>query len=127
MGNDLFKGFGVDIAAEIKSALDPGIPSITLVSRTVGTPSATDLTAGATITETSYTCQGFLDFFDAKRFGGTTIEQGSRVVVIIGDTLPSGVLPKPEDRIIAEGDTLHVVGPIVRDPAAATYTCEVRS
>ncbi len=59
MGTDLFKGFGVDIAAEVLSALGPGVPTVTLLSRGIGTIDNTDLTAGAPITETSFTCKAF--------------------------------------------------------------------
>ena len=127
MGTELFKGFGVDIAAEILSALGPGIPAATLIVRTLGAEDPANLTAGRPIVETSHACKAFLDTYDAKRFGETIIQQGTRVVVILGDSLPSGVVPKDEDRMIVEGETLHVTGPIVRDPAAATYVAEVRA
>lgn len=126
MGTELFKGFGVDIAAEVKSALGPGVPEVTLISRIAGTLDSTDLTSGAPITETSYTCKGFIDNYDSSRYGNSTITQGTRVIVILGDTLPSGVVPKPEDRLVAESQTFHLVGPVIRDPAGATYVCEAR-
>ena len=126
MGTELFKGFGVDIAKEVHDALGPGIPAATLLSRTVGVVDPTDMTAGAPITETSNACKAFLDTYDQKRFGGSEIAQGTRVVVILGDSLPTGIVPKTEDRIIAEGDTFVLAGTVVRDPAAATYVCEVR-
>lgn len=127
MGTELFKGFGVDIAAQINSSLGPGIPSATLVSRVAGALDTDDLSAGVTYTETSNACKAFLDTFDNRRYQSDAIESGTRVIVIIGDSLPSGVIPKTEDRIIAEGQTFHLTGPVVRDPAAATYVCEVRA
>ncbi len=126
MGTELFKGFGVDIAAEILAGLGPGTPEVTLISRATGVADPLDLTAGKPIVETSHTCKGFIDTYDDKRMGRSTIQQGSRVIVILGDSLPAGVIPKDEDRIIAEGQTFHLTGPIVRDPAAATYVVEVR-
>lgn len=125
MGTELFKGFGVDIAAEIAANLGPGIPQATLLSRTVGTAVSTDLNAGASITESKHTCKAFLDNYDSRRYKNTQIAQGTRVIVILGDTLPKGVVPKTEDRIIAEGTTFVLAGSIVRDPAGATYVCEV--
>lgn len=126
MGTDLFKGFGVDIAAEVLAGLGPGTPEVTLLSRSLGAVDPTDLTAGRPIVETPHTCKGFLDTYDTRRYGDEVIQQGTRVVVILGDSLPSGVIPATEDRVIAEGQTFHLTGPIVRDPAAATYVAEVR-
>lgn len=127
MGTELFKGFGVDIAAEVLSALGPGTPAVTLVSRSLGAEDPLDLTAGRPIVETNHACKGFLDNYDARRMGESVIQQGTRVIVILGDSLPSGVVPETEDRIIAEGSTFHLTGPVIRDPAAATYVCEVRA
>ena len=123
---DLFKGFGVDIAAEILSGLGPGVPAMTLFSRSIGAVDPTNLSAGAPIVETSHTCKGFIDTYDSKRFGATVIQQGTRVVVILGDSLPSSVIPETEDRVSVESQTFHLTGPVVRDPAGATYTCEIR-
>ena len=127
MGTELFKGFGVDIAAEILSGLGPGIPAVTLIKRTLGAEDPTDLTAGRPITDTPHVAKGFIDTYDSKRFGGTEIAQGTRVIVFLGDSLPSGIIPETEDRVTAEGSTFHLTGPIVRDPAAATYVCEIRA
>lgn len=123
---ELFKGFGVDIAKEVNDALGPGIPEITLIVRVVGTVDSTDLADGAPITETPHTCKGFFDSYDSRRFGSTAIQQGTRVIVILGDSLPTGVVPKTEDRVTAEGSTYHLTGPVVRDPAGATYVIEAR-
>lgn len=126
MGTELFKEFGIDIAAEILSALGPGIPEVTLLSRSVGAEDPTDLTAGRPIVETPHICKGFIDTYDSRRMGESVIQQGTRVIVILGDSLPAGVIPEGEDRIIAEGSTFHIPGPILRDPAGATYIAEVR-
>lgn len=126
MGTELFKGFGVDIAAELLSALGPGTPEVTLLSRSLGAEDPLDLTAGRPIVETPHVCKGFIDTYDSRRMGESVIQQGTRVILIIGDSLPSGVIPQDEDRVIAEGTTFHLTGPIVRDPAGATYIVEVR-
>ena len=127
MGTELFKGFGVDIAAELLAGLGPGTPEVTLLSRSVGDSDPTDLTAGKSIVETPYTCKGFIDIYDSRRMGESVIQQGTRVILILGDSLPSGVIPQDEDRIIAEGITHHITGPIIRDPAGATYIAEIRA
>tara|TARA_R110000796_G_scaffold242033_2_gene363955 strand:- start:465 stop:845 length:381 start_codon:yes stop_codon:yes gene_type:complete len=124
---DLFRGFGVDIAAEILKGLGPGIPQATLLSRSLGAVNAADLTAGRPIVETAYACLAFIDAYDTKRFGSSVIQEGTRVVLIIGDSLPAGVIPQDEDRITLEGTTFHITGQIQRDPAAATYVMEIRA
>lgn len=127
MGTELFKGFGVSISQEVLQALGPGIPPVTLIVRRPGTPDPDDLSAGAPIVEQSHRCKGFLDTYDQRRFGGTEIAQGTRVIVILGDSLPANVVPASEDRIVAEGSTFVLTGPVVRDPAGATYACGVRA
>ena len=126
MGTDLFKGFGVDIAKELNDALGPGFPDATLVVRTLGAEDPTDLSGGRPITDTPHACKAILENFSQQRFQSGVIREGNRVVLILGDSLPSGVVPKSEDRVIAEGETLHLTGPVIRDPAGATYICEVR-
>lgn len=126
MSQDLFKNLGVNIAKELQNALGASVLPCILRARTVGTPDPTDLTAGATISEKAHNCRGFLDSYDSRRFGETTIAQGTRVVVILGASLPTGVVPNPEDRVTIEGSTYVLTGPVVRDPASATYTCEIR-
>src|SRR5262245_28395419 len=127
MGTELFRGFGVSISQEVLKALGPGVPAITLIARRPGTPDPDDLSAGAPIVEQQHRCKGFLDTYDQRRFGGTEIAQGTRVIVILGDSLPSNVVPASEDRIVAEGSTFVLTGPVVRDPAGATYACAVRA
>lgn len=126
MGTELFKGFGVDIAVEILSGLGPGIPQVTLLSRSLGVEDPLDLSAGRPIIETPHVCKGFIDVYNNRRMGESAIQQGTRVIVFLGDSLPVNVIPEDEDRVIAEGQTFHITGPIVRDPAAATYVAEVR-
>lgn len=127
MSQDLFKNLGVNIAKEVQAALGASLLPATLISRTVAEPSATNLTGAPQVSESSNSCRAFLDTYDSRRFGETTIAQGTRVVVILGASLPTGVVPKPEDRVTIEGDTFVLTGPVVRDPASATYTCEIRA
>ena len=127
MSQDLFKNLGVNIARILNENLGPSVLPATLLVRTVGTPSATQLTGRPTTSEQSVPCRGFLDSFDSERFGSTEISQGSRVAALLGDSLPSSVVPKNEDRVIIEGETLVLTGKIVRDPASALYVCEVRA
>lgn len=126
MGNKLF---GVDISKIIKDEIGPGVLDATLRSSAAGTPTPGSLTAGGTTTYTPYTCKGFIDTQKVRFIDGTLVRGGMKVVVLIGDTINSGnTAPKPGDQIIIEGTTYRIPddGHVGRDPAAATYECEVR-
>jgi len=126
MGNPLF---GVDISGLIKQYVAPGVLAATLVRVIPGTRTPGSLSAGTNPTTTSYPCRGFIDSQRVRFADGTLVKNGRKIVVLIGDTIDngSGVAPAPGDRIIIEGTTYVIPegGTIDRDPAAATYTCEV--
>jgi hypothetical protein len=50
----------------------------------------------------------------------------NRVILILGDSVASGVVPKVNDRLVFEGVTSTVLW-VERDPDAATYTVAVRN
>jgi hypothetical protein len=125
MGNPLF---GVDISGIIKGAIGPGVLDATLRKVVSGTPTPGALTGGTNPTTTDYPCKGFIDSQRVRFAKGSTVRAGRKVVVLIGDTISNGaVAPEPGDRIIIEGTTYVIPegGTIDRDPAAATYACEV--
>lgn len=126
MGNKLF---GVDIAKLVAQNIGPGVLDATLTKVSAGTRTSGSLTAGTNPTTTDYACKGFLDSQAVRFINGTLVREGSKVVVLIGDTISGGTIaPAPGDRITIEG-TEYVIptdGTIDRDPAAATYVCEVR-
>lgn len=124
MGNRLF---GANIAKELKKAFSGSkSPTITLTRIVEGARAANDLGGAATLTKTNYSCKGFVEAFKATQIDGKIILQNDLSVLIIGDTLPSGIVPVPEWQITAEGATYTIVG-VSRDPDAATYTCHVRT
>jgi len=119
--------FGVDIAGIVKNAMASTLPIVQLVKKTNGTRVATALTAGTNPKSSTSTARGFTSYFKDSQVNGTTIQKGDRKVLIIGDTLPAGVVPEPADSIIVEGVTMVIVEDgVQRDPAAATYECHVR-
>lgn len=126
MGNKLF---GVDISGLVRKHVAPGVLDATLVKVAPGTRTPGALTGGTNPTPTSYPCRGFIDKQRVAFTNGSTVKDGNKVVVLIGDTIDngSGVAPAPGDRIIIEGTTYVIPegGTIDRDPAAATYACEV--
>lgn len=117
---------GVDVSGIIKKEIgdkmltDP-VHDVVLTSIVAGTRTG-NLTGGTNPTETSHTCKGFIDSQNRKSIGGTLVEDGDIVVVLIGDSISPAVVPKGQDKITIEGSTYRIKG-LDRDPAAATYTC----
>lgn len=122
MGNPLF---GVNISGIIKQAMAKGLLPLVLVKEVAG-PRGTIMTEGQVISPRRYPCRGFIDSYKTYQITGTSVQAGDKKILIIGDTLPTGVVPEMNDRIIAEG-TEHVIASLPeRDPAAATYVCQAR-
>ncbi len=129
IGNKLF---GVNISKLVKDNIGPGVLDATLTKSTSGTRTPGNLTGGTQPTETAYPCKGFIDVTKDRFMGGTLVRAGSRIVVLIGDTIDGGnaaSAPTPGDSITIEGTIWQIPqdGVIMRDPAAAVYEIEVRA
>jgi len=122
MGNELF---GENVAGELAAELGPLLLPFRLLKKQVGSRTSGNLAAGKPVTFRPFSCRGILETYQGSRFGETNIIRGTRVALILGDTLPNGVVPEPGDRLIAEGSTFDITAPIERDPDAATYTCPI--
>lgn len=120
MGNNLF---GANISGEILKAIGPGVLAATLTKVTPGTRTVGQLTGGTNPTSATYTGRGFIDVYDEKRMPATSVQEGDRFIVLIGDSFT--VVPEPNDKITIEGETSMIVS-VFRDPDAATYTCQTR-
>ncbi len=131
MSRDIFKVFGIpDMGKLIQDALggNSAVLPATLHSRAEGARSG-GVTAGRTIVETPYACRGFIDFQRLADAAGTVTENGTLVIVLLGNSIDGGnTAPRPGDRITIEGTKYHIADDteVDRDPASATYTCEVR-
>jgi hypothetical protein len=117
VGNKLF---GTNISKLIKDNIGPGVLDATLTVVTPGSRTPGSLTGGTNPTTTDHSCKGFIDSKEKKRFPETLVEDGSEVIVLIGDTI--GAVPKVGDRITIESKT-YTIKELDRDPAAAVYTC----
>jgi len=120
--------FGANIDKRIATALSSKVFDVVLISVVPGTRTPGALTAGTNSTETSSTVKGFVDVHKGRHVvaeDGTLVERGDRVVAILGGTLPTGTVPKVNDKVTAEGTTLRIVH-VERDPAGAVYECAVR-
>lgn len=129
MGNKLF---GVNISKLIKDNIGPGVLDATLTKTTPGTRTPGNLTGGTQPTSVAYPCKGFMDQTKDRFMGGSLVRAGSRIVVLIGDTIDGGnaaTAPTPGDGITIEGTVWQIPadGIVMRDPAAAVYECEVRA
>lgn len=120
------KLFGVDISKELAKAMGPGLLPLKLVKTTQGARDSAALTEGPRESVKTYPCKGIIDDFQLSQFDGDLVQYGDRKVLILGGTLPSGVVPSAKDFVEAEGKRSEVVRILARDPAAATYLCQVR-
>lgn len=128
MGNPLF---GVNISKIIKDVVGPGVLPATLKKFTPGVRTPGNVTGGTNPTDASFPCRGFIDSQAVRFQDGTLVRAGNKVIVLIGDTINNGdptSAPAPGDEITIESVAYKIPedGHIDRDPAAATYTCEVR-
>ena len=122
MGNKLF---GVDIAGIVNKEISPGLLSATLVKRNAGTRTAGSLTGGTQPSETSKTARGISQPLSSLR-ADTVVEDATAAILLIGDSIQDLAVPVTGDEINIEGVNYTIVR-VDRDPAAATYICQVKS
>lgn len=127
--------FGVNLSKIMASAMGPGLLAATLIRKTQGTRAPGSLTAGRNNGDSSdsYSCRGFVDEYRQRHKGAASggrepslIQEGDRKITLLGGTLPDNIDPRPGDKITIEGATYTVIGPVKRDPAAATFECQGR-
>lgn len=116
---DIFKA---KIAQQINKGLGKLVFDVTLIKKTVGLRPE-NLTGGVSSVETPYRGRGFMVDYQANQIDGTIVQVMDRQVVILGASIP--VVPDTNDLLIAEGKEYTIVR-VTRDPAGATYTCQVR-
>ena len=119
--------FGVNISGAIKSSMAYGLPQVRLLKEQVGDVDPLNPTAAPPLSYRSVPCRGFEDNSEETRRTGTQIQQTGRLILILGDTLPSGTVPAPGDRVQLLGETLEIIGEgVSTDPAHATFLCSCR-
>ena len=121
---------GIDVSGIINKEIGQGVLRETehnavLIKAASGTRTG-NLTGGTNPVDTSYSCKGFIDTQNRKSVGGTLIQDGDIVIILIGDSIENGAVPVGEDKVTIEGGTYRIKM-IDRDPAAATYTLLCRS
>lgn len=116
---------GIDVSGIIKKEIgdkvltddrhDAILHKVTAGSRTG------NLTGGTNPTEADKTCKGFIDSKNKEKIGGTLVDDGDVVVVLIGDSVQDLAVPTTTDKVTIEGTKYSIKGLDV-DPARATYT-----
>lgn len=118
--------FGIDIAQQLANAMGPGLLPGTLVKITHGNRVDGSLTAGRAATTASYTYKGILDDYTDRQREDSLIQLGDRKALILTKTLSDiSIEPVPGDQITMSGDTYRIIK-VTRDPADATFECQVR-
>ncbi len=116
--------FGIDIKALIGQATAGQLVDGTLIRLTKGLRDPDNLTSGSLPEDEEFAFEGIVADYTDQQMASTTIQLGDRQVLIIAATI-SGTVPMTGDRITIEGSTYDVVN-VKRDPAEATYECQVR-
>ena len=122
MGNPLF---GVDISGLVHKNLKGQLLPAVLHVITEGTRTG-NLTGGTNPTEVDKTCEGFIDQKNKEKIGGTLVDDGDVIIILIGDSIQDAAVPSTADKVTIEG-TKHHIKNLDRDPAAATYTLLCKS
>ncbi|MBL4904287.1 MAG: hypothetical protein JKY62_16815 [Desulfocapsa sp.] len=115
--------FGIDLAGILADSLGSLVFDQTLIKVTsIRDP---DDSSKRIKTKVSHIHKGFIDVYEDTFVNGGLVKMTDRKIVMLGATLPTGVVPEPGDQIIAEGRTFTIVADgVVRDPAGATYECQ---
>jgi len=115
--------FGIDLAGIIGNVLGPLLFDQTL-TKVTSIRDPNDSTKRIE-TKVSHPCRGFIDEYEDTFVDGVLVKIKDHKIVILGATLPVGIVPEPTDQIFAEGQTFTIVAEgVVRDPAGATYECQ---
>lgn len=121
------KLFGVDIQAELASAIpsgDAGFPSITLTHSTPGTRTVGVPDGGTNPVVESYTTRGIIAEYE-KLFatGPDKWVKTTHMIMLVAKPLADlGVQPQMGDRLTQDGKT-YVIVRLTGDPAEAQWTC----
>lgn len=120
------KLFGIDIAGIVAKEIGPGLVDATIHRMTWSDRDPADPGAGLAIVEDDISCKGVLSFFDIREIDGTLVEANDRLVIIIVGTMSEEVEPVPQWAVTIEDKRYNIVR-VRRDPAAATYSLQVRA
>lgn len=117
MGNALF---GVDVAGLVARHIGPGVLPVVLSEPRSAARDPAKLTGGRVpLDPILHDARGFWEDFTGKPPPDVLVTD--RKGIVLGDTLPAGVVPDSGWSMTCEGVTLRIVRRLSRDPAAAVY------
>jgi hypothetical protein len=117
MGNRLF---GVDVAGLVARHVGPGVLPVVLTEpKRAGRDPLNPSGGKQALPPALHNARGFWEDFTG--LVPPDVLAGDRKAVLIGDTLPAGVVPAKGWMVSIEGKTLRVERLLSRDPAAALY------
>ena len=120
------KLFGIDIAEIVNREISPGLLPCTLIKITKAARDPSQPSANRVTTETSHSGKGFIEGYSQKRQKNSNVKLFDKKITLIANSFAQKPVPSTSDKIVIEGQTYIISGPIDRDPAAATYTCPVK-
>lgn len=125
MSNELFRSLGIDLPQIIAQEIGPIVLAATL-TRTATKPHPTRLNGSPIKSRTLNDCRGFIEQFSKRERENPKIQANDVKIILLGGTLPPGLVPEEGDEIFIEENNYKVQDLIDRDPAAATYTLQAR-
>lgn len=120
------KFMGVNIAGLVNKHISKRINDIQLIVVTPLQRTEGSTTGGMGKTTSTYPGKGFVEDYAADLVDGTIISKNDRIINIIALSILNRPVPKPGDRVVAEGVTYNIIK-VKRDPAGAMYTCQGRA
>lgn len=120
------KIFKLDIAKIVYGAIKTagGVVKGTLVKQVNSPRNPLDLTAGPQVTEEIYTFEGFVEEKIIILDDGITGHTKS-MLSILGASLPTGIVPQINDKVIYLSKVYKLTKLLELDPAEALYTFEI--
>ncbi len=97
------------IRGQIAKYLGPQVLEATLIDMTPGTRNPVAVSAGTNPTPISYPCNGFTKGME-RQVAGTIVKESDRRIVLLGGTLPEGIIPEPGDKITIDSGTYRIIG-----------------
>lgn len=124
MADNLLDGFIAQTVADAVVGAGASKPA-TLIKITYQGRDPANLAAGRRPVETPYKAQGLVPRTTYTAVAGTLVQQGDRIVLLLGATIAGGQVPKKNDKITIEGVTSRIES-VDRDAASAAYVCLTR-
>ena len=121
--------FGINLRQTISRALNSAnaVYDGTLLVETLGERDPENLTGGLQVVTTEYNFKGLIEKKGMyHQDGQSLLVSHNPTVMIVGDSLPSGIVPKVKDRVRFDELTYNLVELIETDPVQAVFRFEAQ-